>query len=223
MADIVNATGARLENIRIAPDLAEPQSPALQALWQPREAQEPLRVCFLSRISPMKNLSGALEALSLVRNATIFNVFGPQEDKAYWAECAATISRLPAHISVCYHGSVPRNEVPLTLAPHDLFFLPTRGENYGHVIAEALGVGLPVLISDQTPWRGLQLAGVGWDQPLNGQGFATTIDYFASLDREAQIAKRGACIRYANVALSAVELLEQNRALFRPIDPRQTA
>jgi hypothetical protein len=29
---------------------------------------------------------------------------------------------------------------------NDLFFLPTRGENFGHVIAEALSVGTPVLI-----------------------------------------------------------------------------
>jgi len=28
------------------------------------------------------------------------------------------------------------------LASHDLFFLPTLGENYGHVIVEALGVGV---------------------------------------------------------------------------------
>src|SRR3546814_17574361 len=38
------------------------------------------------------------------------------------------------------------------------------GENYGHVIAEALEAGLRLLISDQTPWRGLAEAGVGHDQ-----------------------------------------------------------
>ncbi len=50
---------------------------------------------------------------------------------------------------------------------HDLFFLPTLGENFGHVILEALCAGCPVLISDQTPWRGLEEKGVGWDLSLS--------------------------------------------------------
>ena len=52
------------------------------------------------------------------------------------------------------------------MAANDLFFLPTRGENFGHVIAEALSVGTPVLISDQTPWRKLAAVGLGHDLPL---------------------------------------------------------
>lgn len=40
------------------------------------------------------------------------------------------------------------------------------GENYGHVIVEALVAGCPVLISDQTPWRNLEEKDVGWDLPL---------------------------------------------------------
>ena len=39
-----------------------------------------------------------------------------------------------------------------TLADYHLFFLPTLGENFGHSIFEALSVGVPVLISDQTLW-----------------------------------------------------------------------
>ena len=39
-----------------------------------------------------------------------------------------------------------------TLSDYHLFFLPTLGENFGHAIFEALSVGVPVLISDQTPW-----------------------------------------------------------------------
>jgi glycosyltransferase involved in cell wall biosynthesis len=45
--------------------------------------------------------------------------------------------------------------------------LPTLGENFGHGIIEALGTGRPVIISDQTPWRGLQAAGVGWDVAID--------------------------------------------------------
>ena len=35
------------------------------------------------------------------------------------------------------------------------------------MILEALCAGCPVLISDQTPWRGLEGKDVGWDLPLD--------------------------------------------------------
>jgi glycosyltransferase involved in cell wall biosynthesis len=62
------------------------------------------------------------------------------------------------------------------LREHDLFFLPTLGENYGHVVQEALLAGCPVLLSDTTPWRGLQALGVGWDLPLDDEaGFRAVL------------------------------------------------
>jgi glycosyltransferase involved in cell wall biosynthesis len=53
------------------------------------------------------------------------------------------------------------------LAQYDFLLLPTLGENFGYVILEALAAGCPVLISDESPWRNLQAAGVGWDMPLS--------------------------------------------------------
>ena len=57
-----------------------------------------------------------------------------------------------------------------SLAKNDLFFFPAHGENYGHVIAEAMAAGCPVLISDQTAWRNLEEKGAGWDLPLDAPG-----------------------------------------------------
>ena len=34
--------------------------------------------------------------------------------------------------------------------------------NFGHVIAEALSVGCPVIISDQTPWNDVEKYNAGW-------------------------------------------------------------
>lgn len=47
-----------------------------------------------------------------------------------------------------------------------LFFL-RFSENYGHVIAESLMVGTPVIISDQTPWNDVTEANAGWAIPLH--------------------------------------------------------
>src|SRR5205807_53821 len=92
---------------------------------------------------------------------------GPQEDAGYWTECESLIARLPGNIEVRYCGFVPSEGVGEVMRQHDLYLLPTLGENFGHGILEALANGCPVLISDRTPWRGLEAQGVGWDLPLD--------------------------------------------------------
>jgi glycosyltransferase involved in cell wall biosynthesis len=69
-------------------------------------------------------------------------------------------------VRVTYHGSAPHDSVAETLAQYDLFFFPTLGENFGHVIIEALLSGTPALVSDQTPWSRLPDRRAGWDLPL---------------------------------------------------------
>lgn len=44
----------------------------------------------------------------------------------------------------------------------DLFVLPTRGENFGMVVAEALAAGTPVVTTTGAPWSGLQEHRAGW-------------------------------------------------------------
>ncbi len=44
----------------------------------------------------------------------------------------------------------------------DLFVLPTRGENFGMVVAEALAAGTPVVTTTGAPWEGLVSRKAGW-------------------------------------------------------------
>lgn len=125
-----------------------------------------LKIIFLSRVARKKNLHGALRMLDNLKGEVQFDIYGPLEDLNYWAECKRVINLLPNNIRVQYMGSVEHDKVINIIREHDLFFLPTLGENYGHVIVEALVAGCPVLISDQTPWRNLEEKDVGWDLPL---------------------------------------------------------
>jgi len=126
-----------------------------------------LKIVFLSRISRKKNLCSALGMLANLKGKVQFDIYGPLEDLNYWTECNRIINFLPNNIKVQYMGAINHNRVSTIIEKYDLFFLPTLGENFGHVILEALVAGCPVLISDQTPWRNLEEEGIGWDLPLN--------------------------------------------------------
>lgn len=149
-----------------------PHVPSPHLLEFPLELQRPekrsgaVRLIFLSRISRKKNLHFALKSLAAIRGHVEFEIVGPVEDAGYWAACQEEIRTLPRNIVVSSTGPVRHEHVSRAFFRHHFLLLPTLGENFGYAILEALAAGCPVFISDQTPWRDLRSAGVGWDLPL---------------------------------------------------------
>jgi glycosyltransferase involved in cell wall biosynthesis len=133
----------------------------------PRPPKQPgeLRALYLSRVSESKNLLEALHALAGVPGRVTFDIYGTIEREEYWQRCRRAMDALPANVRAAYRGPVSPDRVEETLAGYHLFFVPTRGENFGHAIVEALTAGCPVLIGDQTPWRQLSRACAGWEVP----------------------------------------------------------
>jgi glycosyltransferase involved in cell wall biosynthesis len=163
----------------------------------------------------MKNLDGAIALLRGLKGTLSFSIYGPIEDLAYWADCQALMASLPANVSVQYHGSVHPSEVTEVLAAHDLLFLPTRGENFGHVIVEALTVGRPVLISDQTPWRDLEKHGAGWEIALNNpEGFRRALQQCIDMEAQQLAVLCVGAENYARNQIDREEILQKNRHLF---------
>lgn len=213
--EIKEALGNQAGLIRVAPNLPTTNSTKNIGHAGERAAGEAHRICFVSRISPKKHLDFALEVLMRVKARVEFDIYGPVRDQAYWSHCQALIQAMPEHISVSYRGSLQPEEVASVLARHDLFFLPTLGENYGHAIAEALWSGTPVLISDRSPWRNLEGEGVGWDLDLASQEpFVRCIEQCAALQREQYVAWRERIRAFAAQRLHKAEDVEANRRLF---------
>ncbi|ACM20487.1 glycosyltransferase [Geotalea daltonii FRC-32] len=217
--DVLRVLGMGSGTIHVALDLPSRKSLIASGVSPQAESADAVtRVVFLSRISPKKNLDYALKALSKVKQKILFNIYGPAEDQSYWNRCQETISQLPANISVKYWGAVHPDQVSSIFNAHDLFFFPTRGENYGHVIAEALSVGTAVLLSDQTPWRDLQSEHLGWDLPLeNIDEFARIIEEYAIMPIEEKLAWRKDIISKTTKRLSKNETIEANRSLFMSV------
>lgn len=177
--------------------------------------QTNLRVVFLSRISPKKNLDYALKTFVLVKANIQFDIYGPAEDAEYWKVCQMLVNSVPENIRITYCGSIVPEEVANVFSKYDLFFFPTRGENYGHVIAESLSVGTPVLISDQTPWRDLDSDRLGWDIPLeNMEGFANIIELCSRMIPDEKKKWRSHIKDKIVERLTDPKVLEANRQLF---------
>jgi glycosyltransferase involved in cell wall biosynthesis len=196
--------------MNLAPAFSEPVTGSLQ-----KKSSAPLRICFLGRISPMKNLDYALKVLHDVEVPVLLSIYGPASDIDYYEECKAISERLPSNVVTNWNGPLDPADVQAELANHDLFFMPTRGENYGHVIHEALMAGLPVLTSDQTPWREIQKKGIGWTLSLSDPAeFSSVINDISRWDCAMRNLISNNARRYACSVCNDDEILKANRRLF---------
>lgn len=145
-----------------------------------------LKIVFLSRIVEKKNTLKCIEILDHEFGGEIvFDIYGNIEDQSYWNSCKEALKKLPQNISVRYCGEIIPDEVVETFLKYDCFLFPTKGENFGHVVYEALSAGCIPIISDKTPWTELGDQKCGNVVELNNtDGFRAAIDtlLFAKAD-----------------------------------------
>lgn len=181
-----------------------------------------LRLCFLSRLSRKKNLKFLLEVLTGCRVPAALDIYGPVEDAAYWRECEAVMAKLPPAVTARYCGVVPHDQVQQTLARYDLFCLPTLGENFGHVFLESWAAGVPVLISDQTPWRDLGRQQLGMEVPLDRpEQYGAFIEQVASWSPAERRAVRQRCVAHALAQAQDPDVIRANREMFIAVAARR--
>jgi glycosyltransferase involved in cell wall biosynthesis len=174
-----------------------------------------LKMIYIGRIHPIKNLDYLLLVLKEVRANIRLTVVGSVEDESFWLDCRRIMEDLPANIRVTHAGEIPNDRMPPLIAEHHIFALPTKGENFGHAIFEALALGKPVLISDQTPWRGLQSAGAGWDLSLDRpEEFRLAIEEAAAFDGEEYEGLCRTTWKYIENYIARLDLKHEYKKLF---------
>ena len=173
---------------------------------------------FFSRIVPKKNVAVAIRAMRHVKGDTRLSIAGPIEDAGYWNRCLELITDLPDPGRVEYLGTVPADEVVGFFTHFDLFVFPTLGENYGHVVLEALAAGTPVIVGRDTPWHRIETSGAGWVcDPTDPEAIATRIDHFLSLDEEARAQMRSAARSLAHEVQNDPSGMDANRSMFHAL------
>lgn len=164
-----------------------------------RTAKQPgkLRIVLPARITPMKNTLAAIRMAGKLSGEVELDLWGPLEDQDYWGACQKQIFLCPPSVNIRYRGEVEHEKLHALLHDYEVMLLPTLGENFGHAIIEALDAGLPVVISDRTPWRNLEQAGVGADLPLEDEAaFLRSLARYQAMDESDMTVVREACQRY---------------------------
>jgi len=211
-ADVRRILGPRAR-VAVARDLAA-IVPAAPPDGEPSKRSGALRLLYLSRIAPVKNLLAGIEAAGRLRGEIEFDVYGPVDDAAYWERCRRALDELPPNVRAGYRGPVPHDRVAAVVGRHHVFFLPSLGENFGHAIQEALVAGRPVVLSDRTPWNGVEAARAGRAVPCDPAALAGALQPFVELDQDgfSQICRRARA--YGLASLRDEDSIRENVALF---------
>ncbi len=166
----------------VAPNLRPPSDLHCVPTLLPKEKGR-LKVCLIARIHPIKNIHQAIEWVLKVKSTHLeFDIYGFPEDEIYLEKCRRLAAQSGGAIRLL--PGLSATAVMETLSSHHLFFLPTLGENFGHSILEAFIASRPVLISDQTPWKGLLKSQAGLDVPLKEKEMREGLEFFLNMGNE---------------------------------------
>ena len=189
--DVKRCIGKKLKYV-VAEDLPRTNVPG-----RTRVHDNTLRIVFLSRICEHKNLAMVIDAVEAMksRNSVELLIYGPVQEQNYWDECLKKLEKV--HYKWSYGGDVLSENVQETLAQSDVFVLPSKSENYGHVVFEALSVGCMPVISDRTPWKELDREEIGYEVPLEVSAFTRRLDLLAEMTIEEKLEMSERCIVYA--------------------------
>lgn len=173
-----------------------------------------LKLVYIARIHPTKNTLKAIEWLEKLSGNIQYDIYGSIENETYWMQCQDVISRLPQNITVRYMGVIDHDQVASTIARYHAYYMPTTGENFGHSIVEAMLMGKPVVISDQTPWTDVNGNG-GFAISLNNEKeFIAALDKLVWMNVDEYSVLSGQIEYYIKGKLNVDDIIHQYIAAF---------
>ncbi len=190
-----------------------------------------LKLVTVGLISPMKNIIEILKSLKIcervyrggaegaeVSRRIEYNIYGPVKDEAYWNLCLQEIKKMPANVTVNYCGEVPPEEIEGALINNHVFILPSKSENYGHAIVEALSAGRPVITSGNVPWVGLREAKAGVNVNMANEGqLGEAIEFFVKMNQEELNEWSRGARKYIEERVNVGEIKEQYKRMFEGV------
>lgn len=107
-------------------------------------------VGFVGRLDPIKNIDLLIHAAARTPHIHL-SIIG-DGDPAYRTTLTSLADRLmPGRVE--WHGFKSGSELTRLMRTFDIQVLPSKSENFGMVVAEALVQGIPVIAGTGTPWQ----------------------------------------------------------------------
>ena len=169
-----------------------PRTPVLDAAFRaaaPRLGDRPY-LLFLSRIHRKKGCDLLIEAFARAAHdyPGIDLVMAGPDQTGLRPELEALAERRGVASRVHWTGPVYGDAKWGAMYGADAFALPSHQENFGIAVAEALGCGTPVLISDQIDiWREIETAGAGFVGPDTVDGTEAVLRQWLAKDKPARV------------------------------------
>lgn len=149
--------------VDVANELSAPPRASLEERFQTLKGRRWL--LFMGRLDPKKGLDTLLDAWRVLHAEFPewhLIVVGP-DLVGYGAGQLAKAANEPSLLrATTFTGMLQGDDKQIALAHADVFVLPTRSENFGIAVAEALGAGTPVITTTAAPWAGIATRDCGW-------------------------------------------------------------
>lgn len=192
------------------PNLITLQPPAVDVATQ---TDNNLQLLFFSRIEEKKGLDILLHALAGVKIPFHLTIAGDGNEN-YINQLKQIADGHQLSVKISWIGFQSENKFSI-LQQHHLLVLPSYDENFGNVVIESLGVGTPVLISEQVGLANyVKENNLGWICKTEPESITTIINNI-TLPQLATIRSKAPQIIYRD--FNAENLLTKYTAMYQQV------
>jgi glycosyltransferase involved in cell wall biosynthesis len=193
-----------------------------------RTASKHRTLLYLGRIHPNKQVDMLVRAWACVEQdypEWRLRIVGPDNDAPGFLERMRELARSLRLARISFEGERVGEEKLAAYRSADAYVLPTKSENFGITIAEALAAGTPVITTKGAPWPQLEMRGAGWWIEHGEEPLVRAIRQVLSTDRELleTMGSRGRDwmrrdYAWSNVAMKMLDLYKWLAAESEPAD-----
>ncbi len=145
---------------------------------------------YMSRISRIKGLDMLAEAWGRVRPEGWRLVIAGPDDRGYTDRIKTLFDEKCDRTSFEFRSAAFGEEKSRLLLDASAFILPTRNENWGIAVAEAMASGLPVICTKGAPWQCLESEDAGWWTDISAAAIEKAIREMTSMS-SVELSEKG--------------------------------
>jgi len=161
-----------------------PETLSVKNAWLP---DEKLRLIFIGRLTPKKGIENLLRAVAKIEMPVSLNVYGTstvgQGGKNYGENLVSLAKELGIlNKKVHFRGHVDGEAKTRAFMEADVCVVPSYSENFCIVVAEALAMGVPVIVSNRLAWNEVARRGCGLVVGNDPDSLTEAIDKIRSME-----------------------------------------